>query len=285
MSSSERMARIIRWLDDHCCEHPSLETLAERAQLSPSRFSPEFHRWIGITPKDFVRGLTHDCAKAMLRERNSELNSTPANSQRIARVTPEEIQSKGAGLTFHIGNADSPFGQCSYAETKRGLFKFYFLTEKSGEIETEVRKEWPKAEIKRNDKRAKTLADRAFPFSRKSTNNCKETQESSMRLWVRGTDFQFQVWKALLQLPPGKLASYGFIAAQLGQPKAARAVGNAVGANPVAMFIPCHRVIHSTSRVQGYRWGKGRKRALIAWERALFSKENSRGGNCTSRND
>ena len=279
MSSGERMAQIISWLDEHCCEQPSLETLAKRAQLSPSCFPNEFQRWIGIPPKDFVRGLTRNCAKAMLREGNSD--SAPANSQSIAKVTPEEIQSKGAGLTFHIGNADSPFGPCSYAETKRGLFKFHFLMGKSGEIEAEVRKEWPKAEIKRNDKRAKTLTDRAFPFSRKSLNNCKETQESSMRLWVRGTDFQFQVWKALLQLPPGKLASYGFIAAQLGQPKAARAVGNAVGANPVAMIIPCHRIIHSTGHVQGYRWGTGRKRAIIAWERAKFSKENNRGGNCT----
>lgn len=281
MSRGERMAQIIRWLDEHCCEQSSLETLAERAQLSPSCFPREFQRWIGIPPKDFVRGLTRNCAKAMLREGNSDSNLAPANSQRIARVTPEEIQSKGAGLTFHIGHADSPFGPCSYAETKRGLFKFHFLTGKSGEIEAEVRKEWPKAEIKRNDKRAKTLTDRAFPLSRKSTNNCKETQESSMRLWVRGTDFQFQVWKTLLQLLPGKLASYGFIAAQLGQPKAVRAVGNAVGANPVAMIIPCHRVIHSTGHVQGYRWGTGRKRAIIAWERAKFSKENSRGGNCT----
>ena len=275
------MAQIISWLDEHCYEQPSLETLAERAQLSPSCFPNEFQRWIGIPPKDFVWGLTRNCAKAMLREGNSDSNSAPANGQSITRVTPEEIQSKGAGLTFHIGNADSPFGPCSYAETKRGLFKFHFLTRKSGEIEAEVRKEWPKAKIKRNDKRAKTLTDRAFSFSRESPNNCKETQESSMRLWVQGTDFQFQVWKALLQLPPGKLTSYGLIAAQLGQPKAARAVGNAVGSNPIAMIIPCHRVIHSTGHVQGYRWGTGRKRAIIAWERAKFSKETSRGDNCT----
>lgn len=279
------MERIIRWLDDYFCEQPSLETLAKRAQLSASRFQREFQRWIGIPPKDFVRGLTHNCAKAMLREGDGAPNSTLANSQRISMVATKEIQSKGAGLTFYIGNADSPFGPCSYAETKRGLYKFRFSTEKRGEIETEIRKEWPKAEIKRNDQRAKTLAERAFPASRKSAKNCKETQETSMRLWVRGTDFQFQVWKTLLQLPPGKLASYGFIAAHLGQPKAARAVGNAVGANPVAMFIPCHRVIHSTGRVQGYRWGTGRKRALIAWERYKFLKENRRGGKCTPEND
>ena len=287
MSSGERMAQIIRWLDDHCCEQPSLETLAERAQLSPSCFPRKFQQWIGISPKDFVWGLTRDCVKAMLREMASASNSALANSQCIPlkRVTLEEIQSKGAGLTFHIGRADSPFGPCTYAETKHGLCKFRFLTEKSGEIEAEVRKEWPKAEIKRNDKRAKTLADRAFSFSQKSDKNRKETQETSMRLWVWGTDFQFQVWKTLLQLPPGKLASYGFIAARLSQPKAARAVGNAVGANPIAMFIPCHRVIHSTGHVQGYRWGTGRKRAIIAWEKAKSSKENNRRGNCTPENN
>lgn len=285
MNSGERMERIICWLDDYFCEQPSLKTLAEQAQMSPSRFHREFQRWIGISPKDFVRGLAHNSTKAMLREVNSNSNSALSSGQRIKRVTPEEVQSKGAGLTFSIGHAESPFGPCSYAETKRGLYKFRFSTGRSGEIETEVRKEWPKAEIKKDDQRAKTLADRAFPFPWESAKNCKETQETSMRLWVRGTNFQFQVWKTLLQLPPGKLASYGFIAAHLNQPKASRAVGNAIGANPVAMFIPCHRVIHSTGYVQGYRWGTGRKRALIAWERSKFLKENGNEGNCTPKND
>ncbi len=287
MSSGEHMVRIIRWLDDHFCEQPSLETLAERARIRSSRLPREFQRWIGIPPKDFVRGLTHNCPKAMLREVAGASNSALANNHYISlqRVTSEEIQSKGAGLTFSIGHAESPFGLCSYAETKQGLYKFRFTMEKRGNIEAEVRREWPKADIKRDDQRAKTLTDWAFPFPQKIAKNGKELRENSLRIWVRGTDFQFQVWKTLLQLPLGKLASYGFIATHLGQPKASRAVGNAIGANPVAMFIPCHRVIHSNGHVRGYRWGTGRKRALIAWERAKFSKENSRGSNCTPEND
>lgn len=272
MSDGERMERIIRWLDDHFCEQPSLETLAERAQLSPCRLSREIQRWIGIPPKDFIRGLTHNCADTMLQGVDSPSNSTLVNSRRISRVTTEEIQSKGAGLTFSIGYADSPFGACSYAETKRGLCQFRFTKEKSGNIEAEVRKEWPKADIKKDDQRAKDLAKRAFVLPHKVAKNYREFREDLPRLWVRGTDFQFQVWETLLQLPLGKLASYGFIATHLGQPKAARAIGNAVGANPVAIFIPCHRVIHSTGHVRGYRWGTGRKRALIAWERAKTSK-------------
>ena len=281
------MVRIIHWLDGHFCEQPSLETLAERAQLSSSRLSREFQRWTGIPPKDFIRGLTHNCAKAMLREVDGASNSALANNHCISlqRVTSEEIQSKGAGLTFSIGHAESPFGPCGYAETKRGLYKFRFTNKKSGDIEAEVRREWPKADIKRDDQRAKTLTDWAFPFSRKIAKNCKELRGNSLQIWVRGTDFQFQVWKTLLQLPLGKLASYGFIAAHLGQPTASRAIGNAVGANPVAMFIPCHRVIHSTGHVRGYRWGTGRKRAIIAWERAKFLKENSLGSNCTPENN
>ena len=287
MSCGEHMVRIIRWLDDYFCEQPSLETLAERAQLSSSRLSHEFQRWIGIPPKDFIRGLTHNCAKAMLREVDGASNSALANNHCISlqRVTSEEIQSKGAGLTFSIGYAESPFGPCSYVETKRGLCQFRFTKKKGGNIEAEVRKEWPKANLKRDDQRAKILTDWAFTFPRKSAKSGRELREDSLRLWVRGTDFQFQVWKTLLQLPLGKLASYGFIAAHLGQPKAARAVGNAIGANPVAMFIPCHRVIHSTGPVRGYRWGTGRKRALIAWEIAKFSKGNSLGSNCTPEND
>lgn len=287
MSSGEHMVRIIRWLDDYFSEQISLETLAERAQLSSSRLPREFQRWIGIPPKNFIRGLTRNCAKAMLREVDGDSNSTLVNNHSVSlqRVTSEDIQSKGAGLTFSIGYADSPFGRCSYAETKRGLCQFRFTKKKGGNIEAEVRKEWPKANIKRDDQRAKILTDRAFPFPQKIAKNRKELKEDSLRIWVRGTDFQFQVWKTLLQLPLGKLASYGFIAAHLGQPKAARAVGNAVGANPLAMFIPCHRVIHSTGPVRGYRWGTGRKRALIAWEIAKFSKENSRGSNYTPEND
>ncbi len=278
MNGCEQMARIIRWLDAHCREQPSLEILAEQAQLSPARLHREFQRWVGIPPKDFVRGLARDRIQAMLRQGAGGLRTAPAAGHSapsglpslrlsLESAAPEETQSKGAGMTFRIGAAPSPFGLCSYAESDRGLSQFRFSSKENGDIETENRREWPEAKLKRDDRRAKTLVAQAFDFP------SQKTGAPSLRLWLRGTAFQLQVWKTLLQLPPGKLAAYSSLADRIGQPKAVRAVGNAVGANPIALFIPCHRVIRATGRVQGYRWGAGRKRALIAWESARFQND------------
>ncbi|MCS1411566.1 MAG: Bifunctional transcriptional activator/DNA repair enzyme Ada [Verrucomicrobia subdivision 3 bacterium] len=276
MNSYERMAQIIRYLDEHFRDQPSLAMLAEKAQLSPAHFHREFKRWVGVTPKDFVQGLTHVYAKAMLQQGTSALDTALTSGLSgpgrlhdlcvsLEGVTPGEVKLRGKGLTFHIGSAPSPFGLCCYAESERGLNRFQFETGRTADLEHMVREEWPEANLKRDDRRAKILVDQIFGAS------LKRQIKQTLHLWLRGTPFQFQVWQALLRLKPSQLTTYGSLASHLGRPTAARAVGSALGANPIAVLIPCHRVIQSTGLVQGYRWGVGRKRALIAWESALSS--------------
>lgn len=273
MDTYTRIAHIIRYLDRHRADQPDLATLAHAVGLSPSHFHRLFSAWAGITPKDFLQCLTLDHARALLRRGDSVLDAALASGLsgpgrlhdlcvNLDAATPGEVKSGGAGWTLTLGFADSPFGTCLMAVSPRGVCHLAFVESADGEAElTALQTAWPRAGLQRDDLAARRLAQRIFAQSPPQV-------QAPLRAFVQGTAFQVRVWRALLAMQTGSLVSYGRLAAALGQPGAARAVGNAVAQNPLAFLIPCHRVIRETGAVGQYRWGTERKRALLAWESA-----------------
>lgn len=266
MNSYARMERILRWLDAHATSQPTLAEMAAVAGLGESHFHHDFVRWTGVTPKDFVQCLTLADAKERLARGETVLEtSTEVGLSGPGRLhdlcvsleaaTPGEIKSGGAGLTIHWGIAESVFGPCLLAETTRGICRLSFLEEEISA--NEVVADWPRAEWIRDDELASRRVEALFR---------RNSDAAPLRAWVRGSAFQTRVWRALLEIPNGALSTYGRLATAIGRPGAARAVGTAVGSNPIAFLIPCHRVIRETGAISGYRWGVGRKRALLAWE-------------------
>jgi AraC family transcriptional regulator of adaptative response/methylated-DNA-[protein]-cysteine methyltransferase len=183
----------------------------------------------------------------------------------LEAASPGELKSGGEGWTIALGFADSPFGRCLVGESPRGICHLSFVDSGDGETEwAAVQESWPRARLHRDDATAAQLAGRIFERA------AGPHGRPVLRAFVRGTAFQVQVWRALLQVRPGTLVSYGCLAAALNRPTAARAVGTAVGQNPVAYLIPCHRVIRETGVLGNYRWGQVRKRAMMAWESASY---------------
>ena len=274
MNDYERIARVIRYLDEHHAEQPDLTTLARCAGLSRFHFHRLFSSWAGVTPKDFLQCLTLTHAKELLREGGSVLDaalavgfSGPGRLHDLCvgldAASPGEVKSGGEGWMLSAGFAGSPFGTCLIGESPRGICHLSFVDPGNREAALSALMEnWPKARLRRDDPAASRLALRIF--ERPGT----APGPPAVRAFVRGTAFQLRVWRALLQVRPGTLVSYGHLAAVLAQPNAARAVGTAVGQNPLAYLIPCHRVIRETGVVGNYRWGQVRKRAILAWESA-----------------
>jgi AraC family transcriptional regulator of adaptative response/methylated-DNA-[protein]-cysteine methyltransferase len=179
----------------------------------------------------------------------------------LETATPAEITARGAGLTLQAGIAVSPFGHCLIARCPRGIRHLSFFNERGREIAAaEMRAAWPLAEVLWNDRAAADLMHEIF--------HGEPGTGDALTLRIRGTPFQLRVWRALLRVPPGAVVSYGNLAAAAGNPNAARATGRAVGANPVAFLIPCHRVVRADGDSGHYRWGAARKRAMLAWEMA-----------------
>jgi AraC family transcriptional regulator of adaptative response/methylated-DNA-[protein]-cysteine methyltransferase len=287
MNDYDRIALIIRHLDECHTEQPDLAALAEYAGLSPFHFHRLFSAWAAITPKDFLQCVTLAHAKELLREGHSVLDaalgaglSGPGRLHdlcvNLEAASPADIKSGGAGWTITAGYGDSPFGKCLVAESPRGLCHLAFVESGDGQAEwAAIQRDWPQAQWRRDDSAAARLAERIF------ARPPQDGSRPALRAWVRGTAFQVRVWRALLLVQPGTLVSYGHLAAALGQPTAARAVGAAVGRNPVAYLIPCHRVIRETGAVGGYYWGTVRKRAMLAWESAARDYRNNCGVNST----
>jgi AraC family transcriptional regulator of adaptative response/methylated-DNA-[protein]-cysteine methyltransferase len=270
-----RIAGVIRYLDECHCDQPDLSDLARRARLSPCHFHRLFTSWAGVTPKDFLQCLTVSGAKQLLREGKSVLDaaldsglSGPGRLHdlclNLEAASPGELKSGGAGWKLSAGFASTPFGKCLIAQSPRGVCHLAFVDSSTAEAWAELQAQWPHAGIHRDDGAAARLARRIFSRSV----SVHRPRRSALRAWVAGTAFQVRVWRALLHVPPGKLVSYGQLARAAGVPGAARAVGNAVGSNPIAYLIPCHRVIRETGVVGHYRWGSTRKRALLSWEMA-----------------
>jgi len=271
MNDYERVASVIRFLDQHHTEQPDLSALADAAGLSPFHFHRLFSTWAGVTPKDFLQCLTLEHVKQLLRDGDNvfdaAINAGLSGPGRlhdlcvtIEAASPGEMKTGGAGIQIDFGFAETPFGQALIAESKRGICYLSFV---NGNGRTAARErlasEWPNAKLNRNDSRIAELTAAIFTDGR-------STSRSPLRTFVRGTPFQIRVWRALLRIPSGSLTTYGRLAEAIGQSKAARAVGSAVGANPISYIIPCHRVIQETGALGNYGGGQIRKQVMVGWE-------------------
>ncbi len=264
------VARALAYLDEHAFEHPGLSSLASQMGYSEYHFQRIFTRWVGISPKRFLQFLTKEhVLSALVRPIPVEKVAYQVGLSSPGRlydllvtceaVTPGEYKSRGAGLVIQYGFHPTPFGESLLAVTERGVCFLRFVDPGERSLAyQDLQAHWSKADLLQNqEKTAQVIAD---IFS------AVEMPGKQLHLLLNGTNFQIKVWEALLRIPYGKLASYGEIAASLGMPKAARAVGSAVGSNPLAYLIPCHRVIRKMGVIGNYRYGSVRKQAMLGWE-------------------
>ncbi len=270
MNDFDRIATVIRYLDENHAKQPSLSELATAAGLSESHFHRLFRRWAGVTPKEFLQSLTVEQAKRRLRESASVLDtaldsglSGPGRLHdllvTIEAASPGEFKSGGRGMNIAWGFAESPFGLCSLGWNPRGVCHLAFHEpDEPSEEPSSLQENWPNATLEQNNSAARRQARIIF--------NSAAAPVAPLRAFVRATPFQLRVWRALVRIPEGCVTSYRTMAGAIGSPNASRAVGTACGSNSIAYLIPCHRVIRETGVVQGYRWGTTRKRALLAWE-------------------
>ncbi len=273
-----RIERAIRFVEANRHRQPELTEIAASVHLSDYHFQRLFSRWAGISPKRFLQFLTKEDAKRRLRESANVLEAALASglsgSGRLHEllveceaVTPGEVRRGGEGLEIRYGFHPSPFGECLLASTPRGICALRFVGSvgaggRAGELKALAR-EWPKARWIRDPDRTGALVNRAFAGLPQGNGH------GPMRLHLHGTNFQIKVWEALLAVPQGSVTTYSALARSIGQPGAARAVGSATGRNPIALLIPCHRVLRSVGDITGYRWGGPRKQAILGWEAAL----------------
>ena len=265
-----RMGRAIRFLTERYSEQPRLEDAADAVGLSPFHFQRLFTRYVGVSPKSFVGHLTLEHAKRELAKGASVLDAALDSglsgssrlhdlSLKIEAMTPGEYARAGRGLSIDYGFADCPFGRVLVMQTEKGVCGLAFGDE--GEEEAmlaDMTARWPKAVFTPNASQAEKTAQQIF----------ERDGKAQIGLHLLGTPFQIKVWEALLKIPEGRMTTYGALAARLGDAKASRAVGTAVGRNPVSWLIPCHRVLGSDGALHGYHWGLVRKRSMLAMEAA-----------------
>ncbi len=254
----QQIAEAINYLSEQADDQPSLDKAAKRAGLSNVELQRLFRSCLGTTPKQFLEQLTIRNAKARL---NVSASNTPHVHDlliEIDAVTSKEYKARSTVLTLRYGCAPSPFGMAFAAMAPRGLCALAFVDDGGDKALAQLIRDWPGATLVHDDSAASGIVERAFG----------KHDNKPIRLFVKGTDYQVRIWRALLDIPEGTITNYGAIALALGEPRSARAVGTAIGANRVGLLIPCHRVIPSTGAYGTYRWGSWRKRALIAWEAA-----------------
>jgi len=276
-----RIEKALDFMGRHQADQPDLEAMAASVNLSKYHFQRLFTRWAGISPGRFLQCLTLNHAQTLLHGEASVLDtaldvglSGPGRLHDLfvthEAVTPGEFKSGGEALRISHGIHPSPFGDCLLALTARGICGLAFVAEEDKESALEdMMRRWPEADWVHDLKTTGATMERIFAPEPRAAHGASKP----LHLLLRGTNFQVRVWKALLNIPPGQVARYGDVAGAIGSPKAQRAVGQAVGANPVAFLIPCHRVIRGTGALGGYRWGKERKRRLLAWETGRFAQE------------
>ena len=272
----ERVEQAIRFLEKNAADRPPLAGIAAHVGLSEFHFQRLFSRWVGISPKRFLQFLTHAHARKMIERSDSLLAaaydsglSGPGRLHDLfvscEAVTPGHVKKKGEGLRVNWGVHPTLFGHCLIAASERGIVSLHFLGPRTEQAAlAEIEQKWPEAEIRKKPRATAGLAESIFPFS-------GQEQPAPVYLHVRGTNFQIRVWEALLKIPLGKAVTYEDIARHLGMPRAARAVGNAVGANPIPFLIPCHRVIRKTGIFGNYGAGPARKKAMLGWESAQIA--------------
>ena len=274
-SDYQRIADAIGYINANIQQQPSLDEIAAAINLSPFHFQRLFSRWAGVTPKKYLQIVTVDRAKELLAASKPLLEVSDSiglsSSSRLydhfvqlEAVTPGEYKARGAGINIQYDVTESPFGDIFIAVTPRGICALSFVSD--GNIEPSLislQKHWPKATMEHRSTATVKTVEAIFTGDR--------TIKGPLSLHVAGTNFKVAVWRALLQIDPGCINSYGQVAAAVGRPKASRAVGTAIGSNPVAFFIPCHRVLQQSGKIGGYLWGETRKHAIHAWESARHS--------------
>ncbi|QOZ82142.1 MULTISPECIES: methylated-DNA--[protein]-cysteine S-methyltransferase [Chromobacterium] len=268
-----RIRDAIRYLVANAERQPELAELAGALHLSESRLQRLFTRWAGVSPKRFLQHLTCEAAKARLSGQallplSHELGLSGGGRLHdlfvtLEAMTPGEYRNGGAGLEIEWSVEASRFGSVLVARTARGVCAAQFVADEM-EAVAWLSRRWPKAALRHVPGGGAAVAAAMFEPLRAEG-------QAPLALRVQGSNFQIQVWRALLSIPYGGFASYGQIAATVGRPRAARAVGSAVGANPVAWLIPCHRVIRAEGALGEYRWGAERKVELIGWEGAVMA--------------
>jgi len=268
-----RIEKAIKFIEANFKDQPGLDEIAASVHLSKYYFQRLFTRWAGISPTRFLQFLSLEYAKERLNESRSILDtaydsglSGPGRLHDLfvnfEAMTPGDFKRLGAGLKIEYGIHPTPFGDCLIAVTERGICHFSFIIDDdpTGAV-NQLTENWPDAEIMNNKKSTEKIVRCIFDRKLKKENE-------PFNLLVRGTNFQINVWRALLSIPDGYMVSYGDIAEYIGKPSAVRAVAGAIAANPVAYLIPCHRVITGSGKYHKYRWGSARKKALLGYEAA-----------------
>jgi len=268
-----RIEKAIAYIKKNANHQPALDDVAASVHLSDYHFQRMFSRWAGISPKRFLQYITKEYAKKLLWNDRSVMDTAYdiglSGGSRLhdlfvvcEAVTPGEYKRGGEGLQIYYGCHPSPFGYCLLGATERGICYLEFQPDsrKNPSIQG-IRKRWPNADIVLKPKKSHGLVKKIFDFNPASG-------VAPLSLYVKGSNFQIKVWEALLNIPLGNVVTYGDVAIQIQMPKAARAVGNAVGQNPIPFLIPCHRVIRKMGEFGNYGGGRERKKAILGWEAA-----------------
>jgi AraC family transcriptional regulator of adaptative response/methylated-DNA-[protein]-cysteine methyltransferase len=270
MHEYKRIEKALAFIAAEADSQPDLDRIAAAVNSSPHHLQRVFTHWVGVSPKKFLQFLTLERAKAALEASASVLDaaldsglSGPSRLHDLfvthEAVTPGEYKARGVGLTITYGWADSPFGECLVMTTPRGICGVGFVVDGAREATfADLAARWPQADFVEDAGAVKDLARAMFAGG----------SGEKLKLVLYGTPWQIKVWEALLRIPPAGLVSYEDIARQLGIARASRAVGSAVGDNPISWLIPCHRVIRKTGVISHYHWGRPRKLAMIGWEAA-----------------
>jgi AraC family transcriptional regulator of adaptative response/methylated-DNA-[protein]-cysteine methyltransferase len=272
----DRIEKAIAYIEVNFGRHPDLKEISEHVGLSEFHFQRLFSSWVGISPKRFLQFLTKEYVKELLSQPTSLLDATldaglsgPGRLHDLfvacEAVTPGEFKAQGKGLTITYGFHDSPFGECLIARTDRGICWLAFVRNGGRKaLLDELRGPWKNARIVEDPAKTRPLVARIY-------DPAQWRRSSPLPILVKGTNFQIKVWEALLRIPVGTVVTYEDIALTIGLPKAVRAVGSAVGKNPVSFVIPCHRVVRKTAEFGNYGGGPARKKAMIGWEASLMA--------------
>ncbi len=267
-----RIAEALKYIKDNMQNQPNLEEVAKQIHVSPFHFQRLFSDWAGISPKKFLQYLSVEHAKKILKmDGNSVYDAAYETGLsgtgrlhdlfvNIEGMTPGEYKNGGKNLSIQYSFQESQFGNYIVASTSAGICNLLFFEKSASAAEAELKSLWPNAKIFEGENQYHEAIQRFFEND--------FTQTEKIKLHLRGTAFQLKVWEALLRIPEGHLSSYTNIAKAIHQPRAQRAVGTAIGSNPVAFVIPCHRVIKTVGEIGDYRWGAPRKMAMIGWEAA-----------------
>ncbi len=261
----KKIEKVIKYIDENFKEQPSIDTISEYIGMSKFHLIRVFKEYVGVTPIQFLQSVTLNYAKEHLKESKSILDSSldmglssPSRLHdlfvNIIGVTPKEYKESGKNVEITYGYGLTPFGQALIAFTKRGVSYLGFVDNNKNAVFERFKEIWEKAILIKNDRKAQDYLDNIF------------IEKKKFDLYVKGTNFQINIWKALLNIPNGTITTYQDIANSINKPKAVRAVATAIGSNHIGYLVPCHRVLAKSGAMSGYRWGIERKKILIAYE-------------------